>query len=174
MAGRPAKPIDLHLAEGLKHLTKDEIEARRAQENSLRSHAKYRPSDKVMQNSIALRTFKKLKKLYKNIDYVDGLDEMVINRYCLMTSEIEGLEQLLSKMNEDIDNCEKASDRVQLYKTIQSAEITINRMRDMLLKMEDRLFLNPTSRVKNVPQKKKEEAPQSKWARFGAGGGMSG
>lgn len=174
MAGRPAKPIELHLAEGKKHLTKSEIAARQEQENKLKSHIKYRPSDKVMQNPVAIRTFKKLKRLYKDIDYVEGLDEMIINRYCLMTAEIEGQETLLSKMNDDIDECEDPSDRIQLYKTIQQAEITVNRMRDMLLKLEDRLFLNPTARIKNVPRKETEETPQSKWAKFGAGGGMSG
>lgn len=170
MAGRHAKPIDLHLADGMKHLTKEEISARQNQENSLRTHTKFRPNDKVMQNPVAIKTFKKLKKLYKDIDYVDGLDEMVINRYCLMTAEIETLENLLSKMDGDLDKCEEASDRVQLYKTMSNAEITVNRMRDMLLKIEDRMFLNPTSRVKNVPQKPKEHLQESKWDKYKAGG----
>jgi phage terminase small subunit len=169
MAGRPAKPIDLHLAEGRKHLTKEEIEARRAQENGLRSHTKFRPSDKVMQNPVALQTFKKLKKLYKEIDYVDGLDELVINRYCIMTAEVESLEKMIARMDNDLDECENADSRVQLYKTIQNAEMTVNRLRDMLLKIEDRLFLNPTARIKNVPQKPKEEPHTSKWDSFTGG-----
>jgi phage terminase small subunit len=168
MAGRHAKPIALHLQDGVKHLTKNEIEARKAKEEKLRSGSKiFRANSKVMANPVALQTFKKLKKLYKDIDYVEALDEAVINRYCLMTAEIDSLETLVSRMNGDLDECEEASDRVQLYKTIQGAEITINRIRDMLLKIEDRLFLNPTARVKNVPKKIEEKKSDSKWAKFG-------
>lgn len=171
MAGRPGKPIDLLVLEGNKHLTKDEIAARREQEKGLRSSiSKFKPSKKVMQNEIALRTFKKLKKLYKSIEYVEGLDENVINRYCLMTSEAETLETLLSKMNNDLDECKDYNGRINLYKTIASAEITVNRIRDMLLKIEDRLFLNPTSRVKNIPRPKKDKKPTSKWDKFKSGG----
>ena len=90
---------------------------------------------------------------------MEGLDEAVINRYCIMTAETDGLETLVSKMQDDIEECEEPADRVQLYKTIANAERTINRMRDMLLKIEDRLFLNPTSRVRNVPKPQKKKNP---------------
>jgi phage terminase small subunit len=173
MAGRPAKPIDLLLMEGKKHLTKAEIETRKTREQGLRSGTTFRANEKVRNSPVAMRMFRSLKRLYKDIEYVDGLDEAVINRYCLMTAEIDGLETLVAKMHDDIDECEEAADRVQLYKTIANAEITINRIRDMLLKIEDRLFLNPTSRVKNVPRPQKEEAAPSKWDAF-RGGKVSG
>jgi phage terminase small subunit len=168
MPGRPAKPIALHLQEGKKHLTKAEIEARKTGEAATSSGNKvFRANAKVMANPVALSAFKKLKKLYKDVEYVEALDEAVINRYCLMTAEIDALENLVSRMQDDLDECEEASDRVLLYKTISNAEITINRIRDMLLKIEDRLFLNPTARVKNVPKKPKEKPPQSKWGAYG-------
>lgn len=173
MAGRPAKPIDLLLMEGRNHLTKAEIETRQKREQSLRSGTTFRANEKVRNSPVAMRMFRSLKRLYKDIEYVEGLDEAVINRYCLMTAEIDGLENLVAKMQDDIDECEEASDRVQLYKTIANAEITINRIRDMLLKIEDRLFLNPTSRTKNVPRPQKEEEPASKWDAF-RGGGIGG
>ncbi|MGG6311576.1 P27 family phage terminase small subunit [Paenibacillus macerans] len=47
-------------------------------------------------------------------------------------------------------------------------ETAINKKMDMLLKMQDRLFLNPSSKVKNVPKPKKDDKPQSKFAKFGA------
>jgi phage terminase small subunit len=171
LSGRPGKPVDLLLLNGTKHLTKEEIEARTAQENSLKSKAKYKPNKKVIQNKTAYTMFKKLKTLYKDIEYVDGLDENIINRYCLMTAEIDSLENLASKMEDDLENCEEFTDRLQLYKAISGTEITINRIRDMLLKIEDRLFLNPTSRVKNVPHKEKEKPEESKWSKYGNGQG---
>lgn len=169
MAGRPAKPIDLHIVEGKKHLTKSEIEARKAQENSLKSQTNFRPNEHVKNNKAALKMFRKLKRLYKDISYVDGLDENIINRYCLMIAEADGLENLLVKIQDDVEACEKPSDRVQLYKTIANAEATLHRMRDMLMKMEDRMFLNPTSRIKNVPKKQEEPQQASKWDKYKAG-----
>ena len=164
MAGRPAKPIDLHLVEGKKHLTKQEISERKKQESSLKSNTTFRPNEKVKNNPVALKMFKKLKKLYAKIDYVEGLDENIINRYCLLTAESNALESLLTKMNEDVENCEEYTDRISLYKSIAGIERDLNQNRNMLLKIEDRLFLNPTSRVKNVP-KKQEEKPETEFDR---------
>ncbi len=158
MAGRPAKPIDLHLVAGGKHLTKQEIADRKRQENALKTNAEFKADSKVKKNPVAMKMFKKLKKLYSAIEYVDGLDENIINRYCLMCAEVDSMEQLLERMNSDIDKCESSAQMVTMYKSISGLEGTLNRSRDMLLKMEDRLFLNPTARVKNVP--KKQEKPQ--------------
>ncbi len=169
MPGRPAKPISLLVMEGKKHLTKAEIETRRQHEASLRSGTDFKASEKVKNNPVAMRVFRSLKKLYKNIDYVEGLDEAVINRYCLMTAEIDELETLVAKMREDIEKSEDIQERIQLTQSITSALSTINKMRDMLLKIEDRLFLNPTSRVKNVPQQPKEKKTESKWDAFRGG-----
>jgi hypothetical protein len=57
---------------------------------------------------------------------------------------------------------------------IMTIETAINKKMDMLLKMEDRLFLNPLAKVKNVPQPKKAEEPPSKWGKYKSGAGVSG
>ena len=49
-----------------------------------------------------------------------------------------------------------------------SVEAAINKKMDMLIKMEDRLFLNPLAKVKSIPKQQKEEPQESKWAKFGA------
>jgi phage terminase small subunit len=157
MAGRPRKPVELILLEGKTHITKKKIAERREEEKSLKSDSPYQPNKKVKNNPVALEMFYKLQKLYKKIDYVDGLDENIINRYCLLTAEVDSMEILLQRMESDIDKCKTSGEMVTMYKSISGIEGSLNRSRDMLLKMEDRLFLNPTSRVKNVP--KKEEAP---------------
>lgn len=48
-------------------------------------------------------------------------------------------------------------------------ETAINKKMDMLIKMQDRLFLNPLAKVRNVPRPQKQDKPQSKWVKFGAG-----
>lgn len=166
MAGRRAKPTELIVLEGKSHRTKAELEARRKKEEALKSKQQYRANRKVRESEIANKTFKRLKKLYENISYIDGLDENIINRYCLLTAEVDTLEKLFAKMDSDLDECDTAADRIKLYKTMASIEVGLNKKRDMLMKLEDRLFLNPTSRIKNVPQPKKETPPESKWDKF--------
>lgn len=169
MAGRPAKPIDLLLMEGKKHLTKAEIETRKKHEQGLRSGTAFRANEKVRNNPIALRMFRSLKRLYKDIDYVEGLDEAVINRYCIMTAETDEMETKVSEMQDDIEECETFAEKVQLEQIVSKKRIEIRSNRDMLLKIEDRLFLNPTSRVKNVPRPQKEETTPSKWDAYKGG-----
>ena len=59
---------------------------------------------------------------------------------------------------------------------ILKIETAVNKKMDMLLKMQDRLFLNPLAKIRNVPKPKKEEKPASKFGRFGgaSGGGRGG
>ncbi len=167
MAGRPSKPIELLVLEGKKHLTKAEIELRRKKESEIRTKTKYVPSESVIKNKIAVQTFNKLKMLFSEIDFIDGLDEMIINRYCLMTAEIDTLEKLLSQMGGDIEECKDVAERITLYKAMSNAEITVNRMRDMLLKIEDRMFLNPASRMRSIPKKPEEVKPSEEERKFG-------
>jgi phage terminase small subunit len=157
MPGRSAKTIDWHVANGnRRHLSRNEMETRQEHEASVKSGVKnYKASEQVMKNMVALNQFKKLKKLFKNIDCIEGLDENIINRYCSITAETDALEKLLAKMNEDVDNCEDYSERISLYKTISGTLAGANKNRDMLLKIEDRLLMNPTARIKNVPPKPK-------------------
>lgn len=165
--GRPRKPTDLILLEGKTHLTKEQIAKRLKEESSLNSKTPYQPNKKVKNNPIALEMFKKLQKLYSKIDYIDGLDENIINRYCLLTAEVDGMETLLQRMESDIDKCETSAQMVTMYKSISGMEGNLNKSRDMLLKLEDRLFLNPTSRIKNVPQKQEEPQKTDLDRKFG-------
>jgi phage terminase small subunit len=159
MGGRPAKPIQLHVLNGNKrHLTKEEIDARQKQEQKLRSSKKdYKANAQVKDDPVALAMFKKLAKLYKSIEYVEGLDENVINRYCLLHSEYLSLrtmrQQLLDVLNEMVDPLQ----RFQVMDKITECDRRLDKKYDLLVKLEDRLFLNPTSRVKNVPKKEPKE-----------------
>lgn len=173
--GRPAKPIELLRADGNKHLTKSEIEFRRNAEEALRNKRMkvFHPSERVKNNPEAFAMFKRLKKLYKDAAYVDGADEQIINRYCLLTSEIEHMETLLAKMEEKVDECETPKEMVDMYKSITGMTGNIKSARDMLLKMEDRMLLNPTARIKNVP-KKAEEKKRSKFDQYGSGNTQTG
>jgi phage terminase small subunit len=152
MAGRGSKPVQLLKLEGKSHRTKAELDHREKVEKSLYTGTSFKESPAVKSDPVAHKEFLRLKKLYKKIEYVDGLDEQIINRYCLMVSEVESLKELLGKTDD--------------AKIIISLDKQINKKRDMLLKLEDRLFLNPTARVKAIPKNPNEPEKKSAMAEF--------
>jgi hypothetical protein len=44
--------------------------------------------------------------------------------------------------------------------------MNITKSKELLLKYEDRLFLNPASRIRSIPKKPPEEEKQSRFAAF--------
>ena len=166
MAGRPSKPVQLLKLEGKSHRTKEELEHREKIEKSLYTGTTFKESPVVKEDPVAHKEFLRLKKLYKNIQYVDGLDEQVINRYCMMVSQERSLQKIIEKMDEDTDKCEDFSDRLDLYKAIAGATAKLVQVRNMLIKLEDRLFLNPTARIKSIPKAPEENKKNSPMADF--------
>lgn len=191
--GRNAQPIELLVAKGKKHLTKAEIEERKNSEIKVGTSKLTCPSY-VKNDSIAYKKWKEIIKIYKDIDFVSSGDVGLLSRYCMTFSEYENLLKIREKtavLEYDIDEIEKTVEILseelttrQLSNLIKklnflistdgllSIETAINKKMDMLIKMEDRLFLNPLAKVKNVPkQVKAEEQPQSRWAKFGGRSG---
>jgi phage terminase small subunit len=167
--GRPGKSIDLHIANGnRRHLSNAEIESRQEHESSIKSGVKnFKATEYVMKNMVAINMFKKLKRLFKNIECIEGLDENIINRYCMLFAEGDIYERLLVNMNNDVDNCDDYTDRLQIYKAIAGVTAGLNKVRDMQLKIEDRLLMNPTARIKNIPKTVKESASDPHRSMFG-------
>jgi P27 family predicted phage terminase small subunit len=157
MAGRGSKPVQLIQLEGKSHRTKKELEHREKIEKSLYTGMNFKESPAVKKDPIAHKEFLRLKKLYKNIQYVEGLDEQIINRYCLLVSQENSLQEFISKKRSDEEV--SVDDLIDLYKAI-------NKTRDSLLKLEDRLFLNPTARVKAIPKTPEDDNKKSPMAEF--------
>ena len=83
MAGRPAKPIDLHIVSGNpSHLTKAEIEHRKKSEIHLGEQKLVCPVY-VKTNKEAYKKWKEIKKLYTGFKFVSSADIGVIARYCM-------------------------------------------------------------------------------------------
>lgn len=167
MAGRPSKPVQLIKLEGNKDKrTKAELEHREKFEKSLYTGIKFKESPAVKSDPVAHKEFLRLKKLYKNIQYIDGLDEQAINRYCLMISEEKQLKQQIEDMREAVNAMESPTSQMELYKLINSLITKLNQVRVMILKLEDRLFLNPTARIRAIPKQPQEEEKKSPMAEF--------
>lgn len=194
--GRNGKPIGLHLAEGNPNrLTKEEIRQRQESEIKLGKTEldKLKPPEYVKSDTIAYKQWKDCLKEYKaaaqqGVELLTSSDVGLLAMYCKTYSEYERLlkqYQRIEKIaiNEDVlleyfEKFEEANEfeaRAQMYLSqlasiegILKIETAINKKMDMLLKMQDRLFLNPLAKIKNVPKPKKEEKPPSKFGRFGA------
>ena len=195
--GRSAKPVELLMLEGKKHLTKEEIEERRNSEIKF-GDRKIKCPNYVKKDNIAYGKWKEINKLFKDFDFISAGDSELIAKYCMTFSEYIKLRESYQKIEEIHCDCEAldkaieaelknedgTSEKIFSYKVkkqlrdmisinaLLQIESAINKKVDMLMKMEDRMFLNPISKIKNIPKKAKEETPSEKWGKFG--GGMSG
>ena len=133
-------------------IKKADLEHREKFEKSLYTLTNFKESPAVKSDPVAHKEFLRLKKLYKSIQYVDGLDEQIINRYCMLVSQEHSMQEMIAHTKHD-------SEKIELYKEI-------NKTRAMLLKLEDRLFLNPTARVRAIPKTPPDEKKASPMAEF--------
>jgi len=179
MAGRPAKPIQLHLQNGNKRrLTKAEIKQRQESEIKLGGKELLCPAY-VKNDTVAFSKWRELKNLFKDIDFISSSDVTLIGRYCKTFSEYQMLlksYQCVSEIHYDceeldefLDSRDEDDNVLFAYKVkkqlrdlfsigaILTIETAINKKMDLLIKMEDRLFLNPLAKVRNVPKKEKVE-----------------
>ncbi|MGC6588037.1 terminase [Paenibacillus sp. Dod16] len=198
--GRNGKPIDLHLAAGNPNrLTKEQIRQRQESEIKLGKTEldKLKPPEYVKSDTIAYKQWKDCLKEYKaasqqGLDLLTSSDVGLLAMYCKTYSEYEKLlkqyqrieniainEDILNDYFEKMEGIEEFEGRAQMYLSqlasiegVLKIETAINKKMDMLLKMQDRLFLNPLAKIKNVPKPKEKEKPASKFSKFGGGRGV--
>lgn len=190
--GRNAKPIELLQSEGKKHLTKKEIEHRQNTEIRF-GDSKLKCPDFVKSDIAAYKKWKEVTALYRDFDFVAAGDSGLLARYCKSFSEYQDLlksyqrikeihydsaqlDEFLDKEAEDGDEAlfsykvkKQLRDMISVN-ALLSIETAINRKMDMLIKMEDRLFLNPLAKIKSIPKKQEEQPPENKFAKFQKGG----
>jgi len=177
---RNTKPIGLHLAEGNPNrLTKAEIARREKAEVKLGSDKVTCPRY-VIADPVAYKKWRDLiydfnKAKASGIEIVKSSDAGILARYCMTFSEFLRLLDHRNRIdNLDMDPAENiiAKDALEerfgksiatdLFNKVEyllsvggilALETAINKKGDMLIKMEDRLFLNPLAKVKNIPKK---------------------
>lgn len=167
--GRNAKPIALHLAQGNPNrLTKKQINQRKKSEIKL-GDKKLRCPAYVKNDIEAYAKWREVTKIYKDIDFISSGDTGLLARYCMTFSEylkllnqktrIERFEVDYERLLDHFDpELLEGLDTFFKMDPVMKLDNAINKKMDMLIKMEDRLFLNPLAKVKNVP--KREEVPK--------------
>jgi phage terminase small subunit len=164
--GRNALPIAILAARGKKHLTKQEIEHRKKSEIKL-GETKLKCPDFVKSDVNAFAKWKEVCKIYKDTELVSSGDVGLVARYCMTFSEYKELlehRKRVAQFNADWSEYESLLpeefiDSMNQYMRLNidlQLDSAINKKMDMLIKMEDRLFLNPLAKIKNVPKKEKE------------------
>ena len=146
--GKHGKPVQLMS----KHLTNEEKKYRLEQEKKLRVSTKFTEHIEVRNNTIAHTEFLKLRKLYKEIESVNGLDENAINEYCLLIADRKESRIKIAQWKDDPN---------PPYVLIQKYESYVLRLNANILKLENVLYLNPVSRMKAIVKEKKPELTEN-------------
>lgn len=185
MAGRNAKPVALHIAEGNPNrLTKEEIKQRKDSELKLGQTdlKKLKKPKYISQDKIANKLWGELIKEYQEaakqgVELLTSSDVGTLALYCKTYSEYEKLldqhqrvenividehilDEYIGSAEAELDVNLKALQYLSQLASLEGilkVETAINKKIDMLLKLQDRLFLNPLAKVKNVAMPKKEE-----------------
>lgn len=157
----PSKSTELLLLEGKSHLTKAEIAYRQSVEKFLSTKdGMFYEQPQVKADKIAHEEFMRLRRLYAKMELAEALDQQIINRYCLEVSDTHQLHGQLGRLIADLDMAKDPEARIRLYDLINRTHVALCKNKDMLIKLEDRLLLNPVARLKAVPKTPpREEKP---------------
>ena len=169
----------MQLIEG--HLTKAQIAERREAEAALAGGIKFTMSRAVKKDKAARKYWARLKEIYADIGMEDAALENVLNRYCLMLSEHDGLLALLAEARSALEELEKMREKMppeawleKLQKQtdqVLGLEAAIRKKRDQLLAVEKENLLTAQSKIRAVPKKKAEKKPTGIAAYRAARGG---
>lgn len=150
MAGRKKETIEVLKAKGKKHLTKLEIEQRKANQIKVNDNKVY-PSINLPEE--LHERFYYYSEEMKNVGIISNLDIGALERYCILEKEFYEISKSIESINKNnFRYKEKKKDLLDTNKA--------------MISLENSLGLNMLSRNKLVPQKPKEEKPKNKFERF--------
>lgn len=173
-----AKPIDILVSEGKTHLTEAEIEHRKQNEITFGGESLECPPF-VASDSVAKNKWDELVGKYSGQRFVSSADEGHLARYCKLYAEymdllvhrarVADIDFTSYEMSEILQEFEDKTGKVnakRLWKKVEyilsidgifSIDKAINAKASVLTQMEDRLFLNPLAKIKNVPKRPPKE-----------------
>ena len=148
------KPIELHKLEKKTHLSKKQIEERENSEIKL-GDAVFKKTYHILNNKQALAKWDEVVSIYVDagIRFVSSSDVGIIERYCITYAEYYELLDLKKEIEI------KVNDKIKVSAALTKLKIdnNINRKSELLIKMEDRLFLNPLSKIRTIQQEKEQK-----------------
>lgn len=160
---RPREPINLIVAKGKKHLTKEEYEARKSTEVTASSDNIVPPSYLVKKEK---EKFNEISKQLLEIGIMSNLDCDILGRYLRAESEYIRLTKQLDKIKLMPDKKNNMSEEKQMelqlkkYSYIQKMQLKAAKQCNECAR---ELGLTISSRCKLVMPKKEEEKPENKF-----------
>lgn len=172
------KAVALHIHDPKSHETKQEL-ADRAEAEINMGEVKFTPPDSVRRNAPALKKWNEITGIYRKsgLTLVTSTDNGVLGRYCQLYAEYENLveqRRAASAISLPVDDTaellalteteyqrERAARLWGLLEYFTSLDGVlklddkINRKAEAILKIEDRIFLNPAAKVRTLPIKRK-------------------
>lgn len=177
---RPSKPYAVITSEKKSHRTKKELIQRKNGEASLLSGMKIKERPEVRQNEEAHKEYRRVKKLLEAIDKGDELYGAAINRYCLISAEIKGLEadrayytDMIREMREDLheqkEQLENPVEYIELLAdvgrslaritaSINAIDKIIQQKRKMMLDIEKESVMTISAALRSVPKKEEKQS----------------
>ena len=177
----PRKKEPISILEGKKrtHLTKQQMETRTKNETRMKP-----PTDRIRPptwlSKEAKKEFRKvlsdLKRLQNTAkcDLITNLDVPLLAMWANAYAEYQKIDAIINIQGVVV---ETASDRVTAAAMMEHMKTLFSREKALFEQMEKigRQFgFSTASRLSIVLPPSEEKTPESKWAKFGAGGGMSG
>lgn len=157
--GNQIIPMSLQLQQYRKvHKSKEEIRQRLEYEEKMKVGKRvFIITDKILKYPHAIAKWNQLVTIYENFEFVSEIDIGIMEKYCICHAEYYYLLEIKNELLKQYD------DKIVAYRMVRSLKIEqdINNKVEILLKLEDRLFLNPHSRLKNIPKFESEDKKES-------------
>jgi len=161
--GRRAKPVDLILIQGTKHLTKKEIDARKEAE------AKLRPNDDKVRppgwlDGVAKKEFKRIVKELKEIGLVTNVDVNALALYCDAYSNYVKCSQIIEEEGLMVEYTNKAAETNKVPHPLLTKK---KQLHEQMKSLAVEFGLTPSSRAKLALPKEEPKQPTPFEQEFG-------
>ncbi|MBO5621735.1 MAG: hypothetical protein J5959_08925 [Butyrivibrio sp.] len=169
--GRPSKPTKVIAMEKKSHRTKKEMATRKANEAATLSGLPLKEAPNTKADELAHKTFRTLKKLFKAIEKDDAIYSNTVNRYCMISAEVERLQDdraRTEKMIEDTrDDCEP-KEFIEMMKLLMSIDRELKNKRQQLFAIEKESCMTIASALRSIPKKPENNTSELKKALYGS------
>lgn len=180
---RPSKTYIQLIEEGNSHMTKEELEYRKSQEEALLTKVPLTEFQETKENPKAHEEFLRIRNLLRKIEKNDDLFAGPVNRYAMLNAEcLDFLEkrETFYKSIEELENEYKTQDtkeptiptldylkmRTSLQGQIIALDKQIQNKRKMMLDIEKENLMTVASALRSIPKKptesKEEDSEEEK------------
>lgn len=170
----PVKPYEVIKSEKRSHRTKAELENKRKNEAAVLSGISLKEKESTLKNPIAHKEFLRIKKLLNSIKKSDDIYGSVINRYCILSSELDNLEKKREEFSERLNKLEELYDKMnnpdryinysdflhttaRIQGTILAVDKQVQAKRKMMLDIEKENVMTIASALRSIPKAESEE-----------------